>query len=91
MREMTSNAGLLDEQLYSTLVNTIRGIAWEADPVTFRFFFVSPHAERILGYPTERWLDEPDFWRNHTHPEDLEWVSAHCRDASANERDHELE
>ncbi|MDB6109044.1 MAG: multi-sensor signal transduction histidine kinase, partial [Pedosphaera sp.] len=27
-------------------------------------------AERILGYPIERWLREPDFWADRIHPED---------------------
>src|ERR1700750_555309 len=54
------------ERLYSTLVNSLGGIVWEADGETFQFTFVSEQAEQILGYPVEQWLTEPDFWRNHT-------------------------
>ena len=82
MNEVTSDSGVLDEKLCSTLVNSIRGIVWEADPLTFRFSFVSPHAERVLGYPVQQWIDEPDFWLTHTHPDDVAWCSDFCRDAS---------
>ena len=52
------------------LASAIGGIAWEADPVTMRFTYVSPQAERILGYPIERWMAESTFWKNHLHPAD---------------------
>ena len=91
MNEVTYDSGLLDEKLCSILVNSIRGVVWEADPLTFRFFFVSPHAERILGYPMQQWINEPDFWRTHTHPDDVEWCSDYCRDASLKGEDHEFQ
>ena len=50
--------------LYSKLINSLDGIVWEADGETFQFKFVSPQAERILGYPIEQWL-QPNFWMNH--------------------------
>ena len=39
---------------FRNLVNSIDGIVWEADAVTFKFLFVSKQAERILGHPIER-------------------------------------
>lgn len=76
---------------YRTLVNTIEGIVWEADPSTFRFTFVSRQAERILGYPIQQWLDEPDFWKNHIHPEDINWAVKHCSESTDRMEDHEFE
>ena len=38
-------------------MNAIDGIVWEADAQTFQFTFVSPQAERILGYPCSQWTD----------------------------------
>ncbi len=40
--------------------------------------FVSNQAERILGYPVERWLSEPTFWKDHLHLEDREWAVPFC-------------
>jgi PAS domain S-box-containing protein len=91
MSEVNSDSGMLDEKLCSTLVNSIHGIIWEADPLTFQFSFVSPHAERILGYPTLQWINEPDFWHTHTHPNDVEWCRDFFRKASLKREDHEFQ
>ena len=76
--------------LYSKLVNSLDGIVWEADGETFQFKFVSPQAEKILGYPLEQWL-QPNFWRDHTHPDDTDWCSAFCLDSTQKRQDHEFE
>jgi PAS domain S-box-containing protein len=61
---------------YETLVNSMDAIVWETEADAPRFSFVSPRAEQILGYPVERWLTQPRFWRNHIHTEDLDQVLA---------------
>ncbi|NVN89633.1 MAG: PAS domain S-box protein [Desulfuromonadales bacterium] len=81
----------LDEKLCSTLLHSIRGIIWECDASTFRFSYVSPQAERILGYPSRQWIEEPDFWRSHTHPDDVLWCTVYCREATERNEDHEFE
>ena len=68
----TTTEALAAQQRFRDLVNSVGGIVWEADAETFAFSFVSEQAERILGYPTERWLREPTFWRDHIHPDDRE-------------------
>ena len=60
------------QEAYASLVNTIDGIVWEADVPSLRFSFVSPQAERLLGFPVERWF-EPGFWTEHIHPDDRDW------------------
>lgn len=70
------------KQNYETLVQQVDGIVWACDARTFRFTFVSRQAERLLGYPVDRWLAEPDFWEAHVHPDDRDWVVAYCREAS---------
>ena len=76
--------------LYSKLINSLDGIVWEANGETFQFTFVSQRAEKILGYPLKEWL-EPNFWRDHTHPDDAEWCSAYCLDCTRRQEDHEFE
>ena len=73
-----------------TLINGLGGIVWEADPDTFQFSFVSQQAETILGHPVARWL-EPEFWKRHTHPADVERCTAFCLAASRQGRDHTFE
>jgi PAS domain S-box-containing protein len=76
---------------YETLVQSIDGIVWEADPQTFMFTFVSKQAERILGYPLEQWFEGPGFWPDHMHPDDRDWAITYCVEATARGEDHQFE
>ena len=65
MREQAAHAeAIAAQQRFADLVNSVEGIVWEADAETFVFSFVSEQAQRILGYPTERWLHEPSVSRS---------------------------
>ncbi|HKQ35453.1 MAG TPA: PAS domain S-box protein [Nitrospiraceae bacterium] len=77
-RKRVEEALRLSEQRYASLLNSITGIVWEADPATFCFTFVSIQAEHILGYPVHQWLNSPTFWPDHIHPEDRERTVAYC-------------
>jgi PAS domain S-box-containing protein len=65
---------------YEALVNSVDGIVWEAELPGPRFTFVSQQAERLLGYPARRWLEEPDFWQEHIFAEDRERALSLCRE-----------
>ena len=41
-----------------------------------RTTYMSPYVEELLGFPVERWLQEPDFFVTRLHPDDLERVVA---------------
>lgn len=79
------------QEKYVSLMNTIDGIVWEADAQTFVFNFVSKQAERLLGYPTERWTDDPNFWADHIHPEDRGWAVQYCMSSTRDKKAHEFE
>jgi PAS domain S-box-containing protein len=79
------------QQRFHDLVNSVEGIVWEADVPSFQFLFISKQAERVLGYPVERWLSEPTFWKDHVHPDDREWALQFCQTATAEKRDHQFE
>ncbi|HEY5763054.1 MAG TPA: EAL domain-containing protein [Rhodocyclaceae bacterium] len=72
------------------LVEAIDGIVWEADPATFRFTFVSGHAERLLGYPASDWLSL-GFWADHIHPDDRDTAVEFCTEKSRGGVDHVFE
>ena len=65
---------------YEALVNSVDGIVWEAELPGPRFTFVSQQAERLLGYPIRRWLEESDFWQEHIFAEDRERALNLCRE-----------
>ncbi|MCS6865621.1 MAG: PAS domain S-box protein [Gemmataceae bacterium] len=79
------------QKRYEQLVATVDGIVWEADAQTFQFTFVSQQAERLLGYPVEQWLHEPDFWVNHLHPEDRQAAIEFCTAATQACQNHDFE
>jgi len=81
----------VNSRMYSALIESLRAIVWEADAETFQFRFVSSHAEELLGYPASAWLDDPDFWKHHTHPDDVAQAAAFCFDCIAKGLDHDFE
>lgn len=73
----------------SRLLDALSAIAWSASALTFHFTYINPAAEKILGYPASRWLNEPNFWTEHIHPEDRH-VARFCHNESLACRNHEL-
>lgn len=86
--EQTSH---LPAKFIDSLVNSVGGILWEVDLNTFAFTFVSRQAERILGYPLNRWTDEKTFWQDHIHEEDREWAVAFCKRSLATQKYFDFE
>ncbi len=52
------------------LMEGIEIINWEADARTGQYWFISSCAEKVFGYPPERWLSEPGFWAATIHQDD---------------------
>jgi PAS domain S-box-containing protein len=90
-RKKAEEAIKRSERKYEDLVNSLDSIVWEQDLQTGQHTFVSKQAERLLGYPVERWLAEPTFWEDHLHPEDRDSAYAYSAAAIAEMRPHELE
>jgi formate hydrogenlyase transcriptional activator len=76
---------------YRELIGFVQAIVWRGSAKTFQFTFVSLYAETLLGYPVQRWLDEPNFWRDHIHPDDRESTVAFCAKATNEKRSHEFD
>jgi PAS domain S-box-containing protein len=79
------------EEQYRSLVESTGAILFSADPETFEFTFVSQEAESLLGYPLQRWTEEPDFWVSHMHPEDRSWAPAFCKESTRKQQDHSFD
>jgi PAS domain S-box-containing protein len=81
----------LSKQNYEALVNTVEGIVWEANIDPLNFTFVSKQAERMLGYPSEEWVNQNQIWFEKVHPEDRDWVIEYCTTETTKKRDHIIE
>lgn len=72
------------------LLETVKVIPWELDLTTWRFTYVGPQVETLLGYPVAQWYEQ-DFWINHLHPHDRNWSVKFCQDATSRRENHEFE
>jgi len=80
-----------EREHYRTLVECTSAILWEGDPHTFEFTYVSPEAETLLGYPADQWIEDPEFWISHMHPDDREWAPQYFARATAEMRQHSFD
>jgi hypothetical protein len=47
-------------------------VIWQADAATFQFLAVSGSATTALGFPSEHWLNTPEFFERRIHGEERE-------------------
>lgn len=71
-----------------TLIQSVEGIVWEADALTFEFSYVSNQVKSVLGYTPEEWLRDPDFWSKHIYSEDREQAVSFCVMQTKEARNH---
>ena len=90
-RKRIEEERLKSQQQYKSLVQSIDGIVWELDVKTFTFTFVSKQVERLLGYTPDQWINEPNFWADHLHPDDRAGVLEFCLQATSRNEDHEFD
>lgn len=76
---------------WESMIDTIDGVVWEADPHTFQFLYVSRKAEALLGYPASYWTQLPTFWIDHVHPLDRDRVVEFYRQHTQAGRSHTME
>ena len=88
--EQAGNRDQLKEEKYGALIESMNAIVWEVDLDTLKFNYVSPQAEVILGYPSEKWEDF-EFWAGLVHPEDREYAVSFCQAETEKGEDHEFE
>lgn len=78
------------EQHFRDLVESLSAITWETEADGLTYTYVSPHAEKLLGYPLHDWL-QPGFWQRHLHPDDRQRAMRQCLKKCAAGQDHALE
>lgn len=89
-RRQAEEALKTSQDRFRDIVNTTDGVVWEADAATLKTTFVSKQAERLLGFPAESWL-QPDFFPQHIHPEDRDWVLAYVSSCARLAKPFDLE
>ena len=76
------------QQKFVEELQDVDPVVWEMDARTWTFTYVSERAERIFGYPLERWT-EPGFWQEVlVDPRDRDWCTGFCLTATNESRNH---
>jgi PAS domain S-box-containing protein len=77
------------------LLQTVNAIVWEAEGDVYADSlpdaFISQQVERVLGYPSSSWLNQPNFWVEHIHSDDRARVICARHEGIANRKYYELE
>jgi PAS domain S-box-containing protein len=68
-RKQIEHALRASEDRYRRLVESTNVVPWEANPSEWRFTYVGPQAETLLGYPLHIWYSE-GFLTSYLHQDD---------------------
>ncbi|WP_027468679.1 sensor histidine kinase [Deefgea rivuli] len=68
-RQQIESALRVSQDRFRRLVESTRLIPWDARPEEWRFTYVGPQAEQLLGFPISVWYSEA-FLSNYLHPDD---------------------
>lgn len=78
------------EQLYD-FIQSMGGIAWEADEDMQRFSFISEHGKNVLGFSDDTWEGTSGFWESRIHQDDTSVVSEYRNLKNSSEKTHSFE
>ncbi|MES2418020.1 MAG: PAS domain-containing protein [Bacteroidota bacterium] len=91
LRKAAAEVLIESQHRIESLINTVDGIVWEGNSDDFEFTFISKKVEDILGYSVRQWMSRPNFWEEHLHPEDRNWVLEYCTTATKIGKQHDFE
>lgn len=68
-RKQIESALVANQNRYRCLVENTAVIPWDANPTEWRFTYIGPQVETLLGYPASIWYSE-GFLTSYLHPDD---------------------
>ena len=78
------------EEKYNQITRSVETILWEFDIPKDCWTYVSPQAQKILGYAPEEWINLK-FWTDHIYEDDRGWAASYCEKCTAKGESHEFE
>ena len=79
--ELATRAQGEAEQRFRTMVEQLPMAVYIDQPDdTFTNVYISPQIERMLGYPVDQWMGNPEMFQSVLHPDDRERVLAEQRE-----------
>ena len=72
MSSSRESAADVEDRRFRALVDELdHAVIWEFDDTVDQYTFVSRHADFVLGFPCDDWLQNPRFFEQHVHPDDV--------------------
>jgi diguanylate cyclase (GGDEF)-like protein/PAS domain S-box-containing protein len=93
-RKQIEQALAINEKRYRLLIENLNLLVWEYSLESNCFTYVSPQAEKMLGYPISNWLEEKtgrSFWESIIHPDDRDRVSNYCIISTQQGKNHSFD
>lgn len=87
-RVQVESALLAAQNRYRRLFENTHVIPWDANPGEWRFTYIGPQAEKLLGYPLSVWYSE-GFLTSYLHPDDRHLAYQLFTDFQQEEREFE--
>jgi PAS domain S-box-containing protein len=75
----------------SELIDHLDAVTWAVELPSLNFVFVSPQAEKLLGFPADHWTGNAAAWPERVHEADRDWVSTSYQRAIENGEAHACE
>lgn len=79
-----------ERMMFQSLLESVGVASWEAEAASFRFTYVSPQVEALLGFRKDQWL-EPGFWESRIKDADRAWVLTRLHQFISDGRNGEIE
>ncbi|MFD2532319.1 PAS domain-containing protein [Gracilimonas halophila] len=79
------------KEKYQSLIQTIDGVVWEAEPDSLQTSYMSPQSLPILGHDADVWASTVGFWEDHIHPDDQKKTCDKFIKLTQAGKNHELE
>jgi len=90
-RKLEEQILIASQQRIESLINTVDGIVWEGNPNNSTYTFTSKKVQNILGYTPKQFMNIPNFWFEHLHPDDQERVEAFISKSNREDKQRDFE
>jgi PAS domain S-box-containing protein len=89
-QKQADQALALSRYRYENLITTLDAVFYESS-LDYTAHYKSPQIERLMGYPVQQFMDDPNFWLTLIHPDDLTEIMAKTSAFVAEQQNYRIE
>ena len=73
-RKHTTECLRISEERLESILGSIEDVVWSMNPTASQFIYFNAAVEKIYGFPTSKFLEDPEFWLKVIHADDRERI-----------------